>query len=147
MSGIPPGRRSALVRLGAAYARHLVRRRVRPGQSLTADEVREIYAPDRLAPLTSEERARLPSLSRCINCGLCALAAGRVAGLLPGDLATAYLRDYSLLPLAEDDLSPIGSDDGSGKEIEAALESAAAACPTGVSLPEVAAIVFRLSRP
>ena len=147
MSGIPSGRRSALVRLGAAYARHLVRRRVRPGQSLTAAEVREVYAPDRLAPLSADERARLPSLSRCINCGLCALAAGRVAGFLPGELAAAYLRDYSLLPLAEDELAPMGAGDGSGGAIKTALEAAAAACPTGVSLPEVAAAVYRLSRP
>ena len=31
-------------------------------------------AADRLRPLTAEEDAALPAMSRCVSCGLCALA-------------------------------------------------------------------------
>jgi hypothetical protein len=142
---VPAGRRSALARLAVAYLRHLVGRRLRPARPGTAGQVLEIYRSDRLSPLTSAERLRLPTLSRCVNCGLCALAAGRVAGVRPADLATAYLRDYSLLPAVRSEVDGLGGG-VSSDPVRAALEAAAAACPTGVPLAEVAAAVYRLSR-
>lgn len=132
-------RASALARLAAAYGAHQVRRRFRrlaPGEA----RLLATYAEDRLVPLTSEERALLPAVSGCISCGLCALVAARAAGLRPADLAPTYLRDYPRLALASSDWE--GAD---GDGARAALEAAAAACPTGVPLPGVLAMVRRLA--
>ncbi len=128
-------RSSALARLAAAYAAHEVRRRSgRGGGRTTASAFETRYARDGLRPLTADERGGLPAMSGCINCGLCALVAGRPGGVRPADLATAYLRDYPLLAAAASDLGP-----------GASMEAAAAACPVGVPLAEVSAAVRRLS--
>jgi succinate dehydrogenase/fumarate reductase-like Fe-S protein len=141
------GRRGALIRLGAAYARHLLVRRLRPGRPASADVVGALYAADHLAPLTHRERDQLPELSRCINCGLCALIVGRAAGPRAADLAAAYLRDYSLLPVAAGEIDRLAGSAGPEREVVDTLERATAACPTGVPLAGVAAAVYRLSRP
>ena len=54
-------------------------------------------------PLTPSERARLPAMSRCVNCGICALVVGRVGAIRLPDLSTTYLRDHTLLPAATRD--------------------------------------------
>lgn len=136
MRWVPRSRAGATLRLALAFAGHLTRRAVVRTRLSDAAAVAELYAPDHLTALTQDERDRLPQLSRCVSCGLCSLAAGRVAGFRPGDLATGYLRDYSLLP------GTVLPD--AARE---ALEVAAAACPTGVDLPEVATMVVRLSPP
>jgi ferredoxin len=76
-------------------------------------------------------------MSACINCGLCALAAGGRLGVthIP-DLPSAYLRPYPSLPEASGDVR--------GSTLD--LETAAAACPVGVPLVEVAMMVQRLTR-
>ena len=129
------------LRLVWAYVRHEVRRRLRPAPPAWAGEVVAAYAADGLRPLTPDERSALPAMSRCISCGMCALVVRRVAGRVrPADLATAYLRDLTLLPAAAPDLA--------GDEPPPhALEAAAAVCPVGVPLGEVAAAVRRLSAP
>jgi hypothetical protein len=136
MSWMPRSRAGATLRLAVAFIGHLARRTLFKGHLAEAGAVAELYAADHLLALTAGERERLPQLSRCVNCGLCALAAGRVAGFRPGDLATGYLRDYSLLPRT---VLPVAARE--------ALEAASAACPTGVDLPGVATMVVRLSPP
>jgi hypothetical protein len=131
-------RRSALARLAAAYARHVLRRRLSPSSHATAEDVLRTYADDRLQPLTAGERSRLPVMSRCINCGLCAMVAGRVGRVRLPDLGSSYLRDLTLLPSAARDLD--GGDAG-----PSAMAAAAAVCPVGVPLDELAAIVQRLA--
>ena len=129
-------RSSALLRLAAAYGRHQVRRRFRriePGKA----RLLERYAGDRIEPLTAAERELLPEAEGCIACGLCALVAARTAGLRPADLASAYLRDYPRLALAASDWSSEGA--------EEALAAAAEACPTGVPLAGVLAMIRRLA--
>lgn len=74
-------------------------------------------------------------MSTCINCGLCALAAARMGAVRLPDLASAYLRPYPLLGSAASDLG--------GSEPD--WVAAASACPVGVPLEEVAAMVRRLS--
>lgn len=133
-------RRSALVGLGWAYARHQVRRRLRMPLTSSAQEVQTTYSEDRLRPLTSTERARLPAMSRCINCGLCALVVKRVGVVRLADLPAAYMRDYTQLQAAALDLN--GADPGTH-----ALLTAAAVCPTGVPLEEVVEAVRRLAEP
>lgn len=131
-------RASALGRLAAAYARHQVRRWSGRGSRGGAAAAERIYRPEHYIALTAEERELMPAMSRCINCGICALVAGRLGGAYLPDLSSAYLRPLHLLPLVKVDLE----DGGGGK---ADLEAAAAACPVGVPLPAVAAIVRRLA--
>lgn len=129
-------RRTSYIRLAGAYARHQVRRRLRRRPGGDVQRLLEMYAPDRLLPLTEAERELLPAASACINCGLCALVAARVSGLRPSDLAAAYLRDYPLLESAASDLA---GDAAPG------LREAAAACPVGVPLEGVLAMIRRLA--
>ena len=81
------------------------------------------------------ERERHPHLIGCINCGLCALAAGRIGNTRLPDLASSYMRLYARLGEASSDMEGDSPD----------LEAAAAACPVGVPLTEVAAIVRRMT--
>jgi hypothetical protein len=131
-------RRTVRLRLGWAYLRHLYRQRFSRPPPAPAEEVLLAYREDRLRPLTPGERGRLPAMSRCVGCGLCALVVRRVGSTRPPDLANAYLRDLTLLPLAASDLE--GVDPG-----PTALAAAAAACPVGVPIDEVAATVRRLA--
>jgi hypothetical protein len=131
-------RRAAGLRLAWAYLRHALRRRFRPQPPGRAEEVLIAYAADRLQPLTPAERAGLPAMARCLNCGMCALVVRRVGRVRPSDLPSAYLRDLTLLPAAASDLE--GADPAPH-----VLAAAAAACPVGVPLDEVAAAVRRLA--
>jgi hypothetical protein len=128
------GRTDSLAKLAWAYGLHLTRRRLaRPRSQL--QELFDTYAPDGIRALTPEERERHPHLIGCINCGLCALAAGRIGKTRLPDLASSYLRLYSRLGDASSDFEGDGPD----------LEAAASACPVGVPLDEVAVIVRRIA--
>jgi len=128
------GRADSLAKLAWAYGVHLTRRRLtRPRSQL--HDLFETYAPDGIRPLQRSERERHPHLVGCINCGLCALAAGRMGRTRLPDLASSYMRLYSRLGEASSDVEGDGPD----------LEAAAAACPVGVPLAEVAAIVRRMA--
>ncbi|HEY1420167.1 MAG TPA: hypothetical protein VGG90_05605 [Candidatus Dormibacteraeota bacterium] len=128
------GRTDSLVKLAWAYGVHQTRRRMqRPRSQLRS--LLETYAEDGIRALEPAERERLPALVGCINCGLCALAAGRMGRTRLPDVATSYVRLYARLSLASSDI------EGDTPDVEAA----AAACPVGVPLGEVAAIVRRLS--
>ncbi len=127
-------RADSLAKLAFAYGVHLTRRRLtRPRPQLAA--LLETYAPDGIRALLPEEREQQPHLIGCINCGLCALAAGRIGNVRLPDLACSYMRLYARLGSAASDLAGDSPD----------LEAAAAACPVGVPLDEVAAIVRRLA--
>ena len=131
-------RASALSRLAAAYASHQVRRWSGRGSRGGADIAERVYRPEHYVALTAEERELMPAMSRCINCGICALVAGRLGGAYLPDLSSAYLRPLHLLPLVKLDL-----EEAAGSKAD--LEAAAAACPVGVPLPALAAIVRRLA--
>lgn len=127
-------RADSLVKLAFAYGVHLTRRRLtRPRSQLAA--LLETYATDGIRPVLAEERERHPQLIGCINCGLCALAAGRMGKVRLPDLASSYMRLYARLGEAASDLGGESPD----------FEAATAACPVGVPLGEVAAIVRRLA--
>lgn len=127
-------RADSLAKLAFAYGVHLTRRRLaRPHSQL--GKLLETYAPDGIRPLLHEERQRHPQLIGCINCGLCALAASRVGKVRLPDLASSYMRLYARVGEAASDVEGDLPD----------LEGAAAACPVGVPLDEVAAIVRRLA--
>lgn len=127
-------RTTALARLAAAYGRHQVRRRFRRERPALAGLL-QTYAEDHIQPLTAAEREALPAISGCILCGACALAAERYGSVRLPDLAGGHLRSWDLLPRAGSDLTGNRPD----------LAAAAAACPVGVPLPAVAAMVARLS--
>lgn len=128
------GRTDSLAKLALAYGVHLTRRRLmRPRSQLT--DLLDTYTPDGIRALESHERERHPHLVGCINCGLCALAAGRMGKARMPDVAASYMRLYARLGEASSDIAG-GTPD---------LEAAAAACPVGVPLEEVAAIVRRLA--
>ena len=128
------GRSDSLAKLAWAYGLHLARRRLtRPKSQLPA--LIEMYKPDGIRPLTPAEREMHPRLIGCINCGLCALAAGRMGKTRLPDLASSYMRLYARLADASSDL----------EGDEADLKAASAACPVGLPLTEVAAVVRRLA--
>jgi hypothetical protein len=131
------GRADSLAKLAWAYGIHQARRRfTRPRSQLT--ELLNTYAADGIRPLEASEHAQHPRLVTCINCGLCALAAGRIGRTRLPDLASSYMRLYARLSEASSD---IGDGDGAGPDFAAA----SAACPVGLPLEEVAAVVRRLS--
>src|ERR1700682_3262371 len=133
-------RAAALSRLTAAYAGHQVRRWTGRGSRGGAATAQLFYGPEHYVALTAEERVLLPAMSRCINCGICAMVAGRLGSAYLPDLASAYLRPLPQLPLVKTDLEPAAP-----APAPADLEAAAAACPVGVPLTAVAAIVRRLA--
>src|SRR3977135_4096957 len=97
------GRADSLAKLAWAYGIHLTRRRLtRPHSQL--EDLLHTYAPDGIRALQPAERERHPHLIGCINCGLCALAAGRMGKTRLPDLASSYLRLYSRLGEASSDI-------------------------------------------
>jgi hypothetical protein len=128
------GRADSLAKLAWAYGLHLARRRLtRPRSQLTT--LIDTYAPDGIRALTTAERELHPRLVGCINCGLCALAAGRMGKTRLPDLATSYMRLYARIGDASSDIA--------GDEPD--FVAASAACPVGVPIADVAAIVRRLA--
>src|ERR1700758_5600513 len=127
-------RADSLVKLAWAYGVHLARRRLPPRRSQLS-ALLETYAPDGIRPLDAATREAHPRLIGCINCGLCALAAGRVGRTRLPDLASSYMRFYPRLVEASSDL------DGDVPD----LVAASAVCPVGLPLEEVAAAVRRMT--
>ncbi len=127
-------RADSLVKLAFAYGVHLTRRRLTRGRP----QVRALLdtsSADGMRALDRSERERHPRLVTCINCGLCALAAGRLGKTRLPDLASSYMRLYSRLGEASSDVEGETPD----------LAAAAAVCPVGLPLEEVATVVRRLS--
>jgi hypothetical protein len=94
-----------------------------------------MYAREGIRPLEPAERDLHPRLVGCINCGLCALAAGRLGHTRLPDLASSYMRLYARLGEASSDIE--------GEEPD--LEAASAVCPVGLPLADVAAVVRRFA--
>jgi len=127
-------RADSLAKLAFAYGVHLARRRLtRSRPQLSALEA--TYAAEGIRPLGASERERLPRLVTCINCGLCALAANRVGKTRLPDLASSYMRLYPRLAEVSSDVEGETPD----------LIAAAAVCPVGLPLDEVAAVVRRMT--
>jgi len=128
------GRTDSLAKLAWAYGVHLTRRRLsRPRSQLR--KLLDTYASDGIRALTPAERERHSHLIGCIKCGLCALAAARMGKARLPDVASSYMRLYARVGEASFDVE--------GDEPD--FEAAAAACPVGVPLEEVAAIVRRIA--
>src|SRR6202158_1779791 len=128
------GRADSLAKLAWAYGIHLTRRRLTRSHSQLEDLL-HTYTPDGIRALQPAERERHPHLIGCINCGLCAVAAGRMGKTRLPDVASSYMRLYARLGEASSDI------DGAEPDFEAARTP----CPVGVPLAEAAAIVRRMT--
>src|SRR5216110_3098571 len=127
-------RADSLAKLALAYGVHLTRRRLRrPRPQL--ETLLGTYATDGIRALEPAEREAHPRLVNCINCGLCALAAGRLGKARLPDLASSYMRLYARLGEASSDVEGETPD----------RVAASAVCPVGLPLDEVAAVVRRIS--
>src|SRR5438105_15669444 len=127
-------RADSLAKLALAYGVHLTRRglqRARPQLRVLLGT----YATDGIRAIEPAERERHPRLVTCINCGLCALAAGRIGQTRLPDLASSYMRLYARLGEASSDVAGDSPD----------LAAASAVCPVGLPLEEVAAVVRRMT--
>src|SRR5205823_12627318 len=125
----------SLAKLALAYGAHLTRRRLtRPRPQLHA--LFETYAADGIRAVDSAERERHPRLVTCINCGLCALAAGRLGKTRLPDLASSYMRLYARVSDASSDLLADGD-----ASADPDLTAATSVCPVGLPLQEVAAAI------
>ncbi len=129
------GRTDSLAKLALAYGVHLTRRRLTPARP-QLKRLLDMYRADGLVPLTQGEQSTHPQLIGCINCGLCAFAAGRLGRTRLPDVASSYARLYSRLGDAAGDVVE-------GEEPD--WVAASAACPVGVPLEGVAAMVRRLA--
>lgn len=133
------GRADSLVKLAWAYGLHQARRRLtRPHAQLSI--LLETYVVDGIRPLEAPEQEQHSRLVNCINCGLCAMAAGRIGRTRLPDLASSYMRLYARLGDASSDIG-----DGTDGDVPD-FAAASAACPVGLPLEDVAAVVRRLSR-
>jgi succinate dehydrogenase/fumarate reductase-like Fe-S protein len=130
-------RADSLARLALAYGVHQARRRLRRPRPQLAGLL-ETYAVDGIRAVEPDMRESHPRLVNCINCGLCALAAGRLGKTRLPDLASSYMRLYARL----DEVSSDISGDGGGSAPD--LAAAASVCPVGLPLDEVAAVVRRM---
>jgi succinate dehydrogenase/fumarate reductase-like Fe-S protein len=101
-------------------------------------DFRRSYAPDRLPPVTPEERRVLPTLSGCIACGLCDVGEGariaRSGGVYAGvmDLMLASSRSMPDYDAAARSFAAIGDD---------RLAELETRCPAHVPMRKVAAFV------
>jgi hypothetical protein len=130
------GRLKALWLLGTAFLFTVVRLVFRRRSGLVAFE--KNYGPDRLPPLSREERGQLPGFSRCIACGRCdegeaeriATSKGQYAGVM--QLVVAASRSTVDALAAERGLDHV--DDATLREKEAR-------CPTGVPIAALASFI------
>jgi succinate dehydrogenase/fumarate reductase-like Fe-S protein len=125
-------------RFGQHVAVRMPARLLRPG-----DELRrflDAVAPEGYVPLQPAERELLPAGMNCVHCGMCAIAcpAIRAGGASAWEEAWTFVagpsRSIDRAALAAHHAPPC-----------AECDTCAAACPTGVPIPRLAALVRRLS--
>jgi hypothetical protein len=133
---MPMDRRRAvsMLRLAGAYARHLVRHAAsrRGAEQDGVAAFAQLYARDRITPLTPQDREEMPSHGLCVACGMCTFAAPRAGYLradrLPSQLTRSLPELWTSRDLPYDDVD---------------WASAAAVCPMGVPLPQMRDFVRR----
>lgn len=126
----------ALANLGVYFARHWLRAigalfgAARPDGAAFQRQ----FAPEGIFALTPEEHAALPRHQACIVCGLCDMGPGpaRFARFGRETVAAGFARALPTLPIPAADL-----------DRAADRPDAAALCPMGVPLRDVAAFVTR----
>jgi hypothetical protein len=130
------GRLHALLILAWALVRSLLAPLFGTRRGLA--DFRKSYAPDRLPPVSPEERRMLPSLEGCVACGLCDVGEGariaRSGGVYAGvmDLMLASSRSMPDFDAAARSFDAVG---------DARLAELEARCPVRVPMRKVAAFV------
>jgi hypothetical protein len=130
------GRLYALVILAWALVRSLLAPLLGTRRGLA--DFRKSYAPDRLPPVSPEERRTLPTLEGCVACGLCDVGEGarmaRSGGVYAGvmDLMLASSRSMPDFDAAARSFDAVG---------DARLAELETRCPVRVPMRKVAAFV------
>jgi hypothetical protein len=130
------GRLHALLILAWALVRSLLAPLFGTRRGLA--DFRKSYAPDRLPPVSPEERRTLPMLEGCVACGLCDVGEGariaRSGGAFAGvmDLMLASSRSMPDFDAATRSFDAIG---------DARLAELETRCPVRVPMRKVAAFV------
>ena len=131
------GRRMA-AQLAGLPLRHL--RRAGSEAHGGARALLEVVAPEGYLPLTAGERADFPAYTRCISCGLCALACPTLCDAPASAWVEAWTfvvgpsRMLERAALAAASLEPC-----------ARCDVCAGVCPTGVPITRLAAMIARLA--
>jgi succinate dehydrogenase/fumarate reductase-like Fe-S protein len=138
------GRTAAWLNLAYRFGRHVAFRM--PKQLLGGDaELRrfgDAVNAEGYLPLLPEERDALPATMQCINCGLCSLPCPtlRSAPASAWDEAWTFVAGPSRSIDRADTVA-------AGLTPCADCDDCAAACPTGVPIPHLAAVIRRLGGP
>ncbi len=135
------GRLYAWTVLGLHMAGQLVRAAVRPLRRRrgVARVLRQV-APEGYLPLAPMERDRYPAFMQCIACGLCSLA----CPALRQAPAAAWAEAWTFVAGASRMLDRATLAAGATEPC-ARCAACAAACPTGVPIPVLAALVERMA--
>lgn len=137
------GRAAAWLNLAYRFGTHVLLRMPRRalGGTDDYDRFRDAVQPEGYLPLLPDERARMPAAMQCIHCGLCALACEDVAAepTSAWDDAWTFVggpsRSIDRAPLVAGGLTPC-----------ARSAQAAAVCPMGVPIPQMARMHQRLAQ-
>ena len=135
------GRALAWINLATHFARHVVWRMPRRAVRGNHDLARFLgaVAPEGYVPLVPEERASFAAFMNCVHCGLCTFscpalrAAPASAWLDTWTFVAGPSRSIDRAAVVLADLTPCAD-----------CAACAAACPTGVPIPQLAAMVRRI---
>jgi NAD-dependent dihydropyrimidine dehydrogenase PreA subunit len=137
------GRTLAWLNLASHFAQHVLWRLPRRALRGTHDLARFLgaVAPEGYVPLASHERATFPAFMRCVQCGLCTFT----CPALRQAPATAWLDTWTFVA------GPSRSIDRAAVVLAdltpcAECDACAAECPTGVPIPQLAALVRRIGQ-
>ena len=134
-------RLAAWLNLAYHFARHVLFRMpvraLRHGQE--ARRFLDAVLPEGYAPLTADERVQFPALMTCVHCGLCSLA----CPVLREAPASAWVEPWTFVagPSRAIDRASLVDTPPCALCVECA-----AVCPTGVPIPQLAALASRIGR-
>jgi succinate dehydrogenase/fumarate reductase-like Fe-S protein len=138
------GRAFAWANLAYRFGRHMLLRVPRRafGRGGDARRFRAAVVPEGYAPLTPAERDLMPAAMRCIDCGLCALACPSIA-TAP---ASAWDEAWTFVAGSSRSIDRAALV-AAGPTACASCDACADVCPTGVPIPQLAAMLQRLTEP
>jgi L-lactate dehydrogenase complex protein LldF len=138
------GRALAWLNLAYRFGRHVLvdmPTRVVRG-SADMQRFLDAVAPEGYTPLSGEDRELMPAAMACINCGLCSLACPS----LRAEPASAWQETWTFVagPSRSIDRAHLVLADSTSC---GGCDACAAVCPTGVPIPDIAAMLQRMAMP